>query len=489
MIYLAFQRHRRARGKTKIIVLFKKGDAQLAANYRPVAILSILYKVFSRMLCSRIAPFVMAGQTVEQASYRKGFSTEDHLLAVTLLLEKSSEHNMPVWLALVDFEKAFDTVEHVPLWRVLREQGVPQEYTSLLQFIYRDQEAFVQAGAKSRSFSVGRGVKQGDPTSALLFVAVMQSLFGKLQKRWHAANSRRRGIKFGVDFDGSCRNLLELRFADDVVLFAQQESDIVKMLRDLSEAAAPYGLKINFSKTKILTRSKWSKSKTSVQIGDQPVSILDEHAAEKYLGRKLSLENMHEVELQNRLAAGWAAFHKYKGELCSPAYRIKDRVKLFKSVVDAVVLYGSSAWALTAGMERHLRTTWRKMLRYVFRIHRRKDASENGTGETWVDFVKRSAHTVDSMADFHGLENWAMAYRRRKWRFAGRLARQTDDRWSAKLLEWQPCHGMGRSRGHPKTRWADQIEALAGGNWREFANDVSHWGALEEGFVQKAFCD
>ena len=128
-----------------------------------------------------------------------------------------------------------------------------------------------------------------------------------------------------------------------------------------------------------------------------------------------------------------------------------------------------------------------KMLRSVFRIHRRKDGT--GDSETWVDFVQRSAHTVDSMAAFHGIENWALAYRRRKWRFPGILARQTDNRWSAKLLEWQPCKGLGRSRGHPKTRWADQIEALAGGNWKEVAHDIAQWDALEEGFVQKAFCN
>ena len=153
------------------------------------------------------------------------------------------------------------------------------------------------------------------------------------------------------------------------------------------------------------------------------------------------------------------------------------------------MLYGSSVWALMAALEKQLKTTWRRVLRYVFRIHRRKAGPQGCDAETWVEFVKRSARTVDSMANFHGIENWALAYRRRKWRFAGRLARQNDDRWSAKLLEWQPCHGLGRSRGHPRTRWADQIEALAGGNWKETANDKSHWDALEEGFVQRAFCD
>ena len=229
-----------------------------------------------------------------------------------------------------------------------------------------------------------------------------------------------------------------------------------------------------------------AKGRESVQIEDQAVSVLDEHATEKYLGRKLALDSPHEAELQNRIAAGWAAFHKHKGEMCSSSYKLKDRLELFKSVVDPVVLYGSGTWALTMSMEARLRTARRRMLRYVLRIHRRKHGLEN---EAWVESVKRSAHTVESMANFHDIENWVAGYRRRKWRLAGRLARQTDERWSTKLLELRPCRGLGRSRGHPRTRWADHIEALAGGNWKEIAMDISQWDLLEKGLVLKVFCD
>ena len=105
--------------RTKLIVIFKKGDPKLPANYRPIAILPILYKLFSRILCNRLQAFLMPHQSVDQAAYRKGFSTEDHLLTVSLLIEKSREFNFPIWLGLVDYQKAFDTVEHEPLWQTL----------------------------------------------------------------------------------------------------------------------------------------------------------------------------------------------------------------------------------------------------------------------------------------------------------------------------------------------------------------------------------
>ena len=61
--------------KSKIVVIFKKGDPKLPANYRPIAILPILYKLFSRMLCDRLTPHIMKHQSADQAAYWKHFST------------------------------------------------------------------------------------------------------------------------------------------------------------------------------------------------------------------------------------------------------------------------------------------------------------------------------------------------------------------------------------------------------------------------------
>ena len=70
-------------------------------------------------------------------------------------------------------------------------------------------------------------------------------------------------MKLGVEFE-SGRNLMELRFADDVLLFAQSRGDITKMLSHLSQAARAYGLEIDFDKTRIMTRNDWAKGRTTV---------------------------------------------------------------------------------------------------------------------------------------------------------------------------------------------------------------------------------
>ena len=113
--------------RTRISVLFKSGDASLAKNYRPISCISILYKIFSNLLCRRLSPILDAEQSADQAGFREAFSTTDHLSAITLLIDKAQEWNSEVWITAIDFLKAFDSIEHARIWKPLREQNVPEE--------------------------------------------------------------------------------------------------------------------------------------------------------------------------------------------------------------------------------------------------------------------------------------------------------------------------------------------------------------------------
>ena len=229
-------------------MLFKKVDPTLPKNYRPIAILPVLYKLFSRMLCNRVQGTVVDYQSPDQAAYRPGFSTVDHLLSLTLLVESAKEWQQDLWLGLVDFEKAFDKVDHSALWKVLSDAGVDAAYIQLLRKLYQGQTASVKAGVESRSFSLHKGVKQGDPISGLLFLAVMEKCFRVLKKKWTTLNSKRQGQYYRVVVDDPLDPLLNLRFADDVLLVSQSKSDVFRMLCHLRSQASKYGLAINFKR-------------------------------------------------------------------------------------------------------------------------------------------------------------------------------------------------------------------------------------------------
>jgi len=308
----------------------------------------------------------------------------------------------------------------------------------------------------------------------------MQECFQQLGDRWSKANTRRAGLKFGLRLKDDGADLTNLRFADDVILVAQSRSDVKKMLTDLSTTASKFGLQIHYGKTRVMTWNGAAFPHASVSVAGNGVKILPETESERYLGRKLSFADCYGVELNNRIASAWAAFHNHKSELCSRYYRLTDRVKLFDAVVSSAALYGSAAWALTQKQEKKLITVRRTMLRYVFCIHRSKD-------EDWPCFLKRAACKVEEIAEQKGMESWVVGYRRRKWRFAGCLANRSDERWSKLVAQWNPNHGIGRNRGAPWTRWSDQLQCFAGGDWMSLALDEKQWEAAEEIFINWDF--
>jgi len=312
----------------------------------------------------------------------------------------------------------------------------------------------------------------------------MQACFSELKFEWPRSDAHRTGVKYGIEFPEG--RLTNLRFADDVILVAQQRSDIRKMLLDLRQTATKYGLKIHMGKTKVMTWNALVNGSSHVALGDDFVEILDECQAERYLGRSLCFADSQEAEFRDRVVVGWASFHQHKGELCNKFDRLAVHATLVDSVVTSTVLYGSAAWGLTQGLEKKLTTVRRRMLRYVFRIHRKR-AEAGGELEDWVQYVQSSAHRVDELSLSLGMTGWIKAYRIQKWRFAGELARRTDSRWSQQAVKWKPNCGFGRAQGAPRTGWENQLVTFDGGNWMALALDVDTWTASEDIFATWIF--
>lgn len=115
--------------ESNIILLFKKGDPKNIANYRPMSLLPALYKLFSSTIEKRISTTLEKSQPIEQAGFRKSFSTIDHIYSLELLVEKYQEYQRPLYIGFVDYQKAFDTILHPSIWKALQSQKVEKKNT------------------------------------------------------------------------------------------------------------------------------------------------------------------------------------------------------------------------------------------------------------------------------------------------------------------------------------------------------------------------
>ncbi|CAK0810916.1 unnamed protein product [Prorocentrum cordatum] len=212
----------------------------------------------------------------------------------------------------------------------------------------------------------------------------MERCSWSLKSKWGSLNKRRTGQYSGFVIDDPCHSLTNLRFADDVLLFAQSQRDAANMLSHLQQEAAQYGLIVHPDKTKVLANVGVRVGST-VRMGDASVEVVPPTGSERYPGRMICLGECRDTEIADRMAAAWRAFAKFKRILCSRRRALASRLKLFDTVVAPAALCGSSAWTVK---EERLLTTWRKMLRKIVQAPRRRQ-------ETWVEYVTRPTRECD----------------------------------------------------------------------------------------------
>ena len=241
-----------------------------------------------------------------------------------------------------------------------------------------------------RGFCLGRGTKQGDPLSTLLFNAVLEAVFRDVRSKWEEH-------KYGIDMSIGLENrLTSLCFADDVLLLATNMKELKVMMQDLIEAAARRGLVAHDDKTKVLTNADITAARrlpASLEFGGRSFQVLCSSESVRWLGRKVSFDDPCEVDLNNRIAAAWGAFTGHKDKLTCRKFRLVDRLKLFNAVVSSTVLYGCETWTLKLQQQRRLRSVQRRMLRMVLNAKRQtldptSSQSVSDSGNEEVDLLE-----------------------------------------------------------------------------------------------------
>ena len=135
--------------------------------------------------------------------------------------------------------KAFDCVDHNKLWKILKDVGIPDHLTCLLQNLYAGQEAEVRIRhGIMDSFQIGKGVRQGCILSPCLF-----NLYAEYIMQDAGLDEAQAGIKF----EG--RNINSLRYADDTTLMAESEEESKNHLMKVKKESEKNWLKTQHSKS------------------------------------------------------------------------------------------------------------------------------------------------------------------------------------------------------------------------------------------------
>ncbi len=191
------------------------------------------------MLALRLQTVIKTIIAPDETGYIKGRYIGENLKMVIDLIDFLKIKNNPGMLLQLDFEKVFDSVSWNFLHETLKKFGFGDTFRKWIKILYNNSECCVtNNGYHSNFFSITRGIRQGCPISALLFIIVVEVM---------AINIRLNNEIKGIRVDKKVIKISQL--ADDTTLLLE-DLDSVKIVIDLlSDFSKISGLKLNTSKT------------------------------------------------------------------------------------------------------------------------------------------------------------------------------------------------------------------------------------------------
>jgi len=330
------------------IPILKKGDTTKCENYRTLSLVSHASKVLLNVILERVRAKMEAETASEQAGFRMGRGTHNHLVSLKIMTEKARANNRPLYFCFVDMQRAFDSVPHGKLWKALRGLGFSEQVIALIKNLYDNGTSRVRInGRRSLPFEPRIGTRQGCPLSPYLF-----NIFAEVMMRIVLE-----GFTGGMRIGGI--RVTNLRYADDIVLVAESPEELQLLMKRLQAACEEMGLAINVSKT------------SSMSLNTDNLAILtayDEQVPQsdrcKYLGAIFNADASGSTEFKQRLALGYARLAGLAPVLKRKDISAKLKVKLIQSLVFPVVTYGCEAWTL-------LKEERRKLISFETKSYRR----------------------------------------------------------------------------------------------------------------------
>ena len=239
-----------------VITLLQKKDRdkRFVKNWRPISLINVDAKIGAKSLARRLCKVLPNIIHSDQCAYVKDRLISDAIRTIDDIMWYTRSRGIEGMLVAIDFEKAFDSVDLKFLMRVLEVFNFGPGFIQSIKTFYNGAKSCViNNGYTSHYFDLGRGVRQGDPLSAYLFITVIEVLLINIRGN--------RSIR-GIPING--KEIKLTSFADDVTTFLKDLVSFHNLMKMLDQFGNCAGLKLNKSKTEAL----WLGPPKSIDLHD-----------------------------------------------------------------------------------------------------------------------------------------------------------------------------------------------------------------------------
>ena len=344
----------RAWGEGIISPIFKKGDINDASNYRGIMLINVLAKVYSQLLLNRLTDWSEKYEKISknQFGFQKGKSIVDCVFILHAVISKVLNAGQKLYCVFIDYEKCFDKIDRTYLWQKLLAEDISSKLVNAIKSMYTTVKSCVKYNSTySNFFDSSVGLKQGDPSSPLLFMFFVNDIVQNI-------NTNLQNV-----FTINELKLFLILFADDQVLFATSPETLQSLLTDLENYCRLWGLKINTSKTKAIIFEKGRRTHYDFYIYNTVIELVDSF---KCLGITL-FKNGNWYRTQKCIAqhASFALYSLFT-VLKNIELPIVQKLKLFDTLVSPILNFGSEVWGSHSATDIELVHT--KFLRFLLGV-------------------------------------------------------------------------------------------------------------------------
>jgi len=304
-----------------VVSLYKgKGIKSACSSYRPISLLSARKSICS---CRPIACSVATVTGAHQATTSIRFlHVEDPPLTPSWHYAFSLRY-----IENSTIKGAFDSVDRVALWKALKGKGVPHLVLQLLEDLHS--QRCVQAGSYQGVQYVIRRTP-GCVLAPALFCIAIDWILSQVAPH------------VGITVGDQC--FTDLAYADDAVIFLSDEDQAADCFSALSNAAAPFGLRISWTKTKEQNFGSGLPS-SSLTVDGEIVVGVEEFV---YLGSKQTSDGYCSLEIMRRIGLASALMSSLRKVWNNRQLCADTKVHIYRALVQSVLLYGSETWTLLA---------------------------------------------------------------------------------------------------------------------------------------------
>ena len=214
-------------------------------GWRPISLLNTDYKIATKCIAERLKSVISKLINKDQTGFLKDRYIEENIRNVLDIMQNCDENNQDAMLLFLDFEKAYDSIEWPFLIKTMRYFNLSESMIQWVQTFYNQSTSCViNNGYTTKFFDLHRGMRQGCPLSAYLFLLCVEMLAHSIRD-----NDNIQGLK--ID---ECEHKIN-QFADDTVLFLKPNVNTLStVLETLDYYANLSGLKVNIEKSEIITK-------------------------------------------------------------------------------------------------------------------------------------------------------------------------------------------------------------------------------------------